>query len=214
MKITLYELYQMMLQQMGPTGWWPADSKNEIICEAILIQNTNAENAERATANLRIQTAFDGNALLDLPSAKLENLIRPAGFFKNKGKAIHNFFAWYHQFNYQPELVVQRFGKDMRKKLLTLHGIGNETADVLLTYVFDQPTFISDKYARSLFTHLGIKGLKDYQSLARRCQLTVAFSLADAQEFHGLIDEFGKKYLRRTDHFADSFLDDYQLILH
>lgn len=214
MALTLYQLYQRMLKEMGPTGWWPAESKNEIICEAILIQNTNATNAERATANLRQQTNFDGLALLSLSETELETLIRPAGFYKNKGKAIRGFFSWYQQFSFQPDAVVRQSGTKLRKELLKLRGIGNETADVLLTYVFDQPTFISDKYARTLFTHLGITGLTKYEDLAKRCQLDTQFSITDAQEFHGLIDEFGKKYFRRTDHFAESFLNGQRLTLH
>lgn len=208
MLLTLDTLYQKMLHHMGPTWWWPAVTKNEIICEAILIQNTNAENAERATQRLRETTAFDGDRLVNLPSAQLQDLIRPAGFYKNKSRAIHEFFEWYRQFNYLYSKVIHQFSPtSLRKILLQRHGIGNETADVLLTYVFDQPTFISDKYARTLFTHLGIRALTNYDSLARKCQLPDTFSVSDAQEFHGLIDEFGKRYLRRQDRFAKSFLN-------
>lgn len=213
MQLTLYQLYQKMLNQMGPTGWWPADSKNEIICEAILIQNTNAKNAERATAQLRSVTNFDGHKIVNLPLTALQELIRPAGFYQNKSRSIHEFFHWYEQFDFVDQKVVRQYGTDLRATLLKLRGIGNETTDVLLTYVFDQPTFISDKYARTLFTHLGIPKLTDYSSLAHQCHLGPEFSVHDAQEFHGLIDEFGKKYLRRTDRFANSFLKDDLLIL-
>lgn len=213
MQLNLYQLYQKMLAEMGPTGWWPANSKNEIICEAILIQNTTSTNAERAAANLRSTTNFNGKELLQLPMATLQELIRPAGFFKNKSRAIHEFFTWYDQFNFTAQLVVAHYQEQLRQTLMGLHGIGNETADVLLTYVFDQPTFISDKYARTLFTHLGITGLSDYQSLAKKCQLSSQFAVKDAQEFHGLIDEFGKQYLRRKDQFAISFLNADRLVL-
>lgn len=213
MKLNLYQLYQKMLKNMGPTGWWPADSKNEIICEAILIQNTNAENAERAAALLRDVTQYDSNKLTDLQLPKLQELVRPAGFYKNKSRSIHDFFQWYEQFNFEDQKVVAHYGAKLRPNLLKLRGIGNETADVLLTYVFDQPTFISDKYARTLFTHLGVQGLTDYSSLADQCQLSDDFTVQDAQEFHGLIDEFGKQFLRRTDHFAESFLNGDQLVL-
>lgn len=213
MSLTLYQLYQKMLTEMGPTGWWPADSKNEIICEAILIQNTNAENAERAAANLRDQTQFDGQHLLDLSPQQLQGAIRPAGFYKNKSRSIHEFFEWYARFDFDDREVVKEYGTKLRKQLLKMRGIGDETADVLLTYVFDQPTFVSDKYARTLFTHLGIAGLADYSALAKKCRLGNEFSAADAREFHGLIDEFGKHYLRRQDQFEQSFLMGDQLIL-
>lgn len=189
-------------------------NKNEIICEAILIQNTSAENAERATGNLRTATAFQGDQLVHLSQEKLQELVRPAGFYKNKSRAIHEFFEWYRQYDYLYSKVIRQYDLiTLRKILLQRRGIGNETADVLLTYVFDQPTFISDKYARTLFTHLGIPGLNNYESLANQCQLSTQFSVSDAQEFHGLIDEFGKKYLRRKDHFQESFLSGDHLVL-
>lgn len=213
MRLTLYQLYQKMLKEMGPTGWWPADSKNEIICEAILIQNTSALNAERATASLKTATHFEGKVLQKLPLTNLQSLIKTAGFYKNKSRAIHEFFCWYQQFNFDDQLVVKKLGKALRSELLKLRGIGDETADVLLIYVFDQVAFVSDKYARTLFTHLGIKGLNKYQDLAQQCHLSNSFSLKDAQEFHGLIDEFGKKYLRRNDQFTKSFLKEDTLVL-
>ncbi|WP_295728053.1 endonuclease III domain-containing protein [uncultured Limosilactobacillus sp.] len=214
MTLTLYQLYKLMLMKMGPTGWWPAESKNEIICEAILIQNTNSTNAEQAADNLRQKTAFNGQTLLQISTPELENLIRPAGFFKNKSRAIQGFFTWYQSFDFQSEAVIKKYGQGLRQELLSLRGIGNETADVFLTYVFDQPTFIADKYARTLFTHLGITGLAKYEDLAKQCQLDSNFSVSDAQEFHGLIDEFGKQYFRRQDRFTDSFLHGEQLTLH
>lgn len=214
MNLTIHDLYQKMLHSMGPTWWWPAHSKNEIICEAILIQNTNAENAERATAQLRKATKFNGRKILAIPMEHLQELVRPAGFFKNKSRAIHKFFQWYSQYNFLYTKVVRSFNVSaLREELLKRRGIGNETADVLLTYVFDYPTFISDKYARTLFSHLGVTGLTDYDSLAKQCQLTSQFSIGDAQEFHGLIDEFGKKYLRRQDRFNQSFLNGDRLTL-
>ncbi|WP_251546425.1 endonuclease III domain-containing protein [Limosilactobacillus caecicola] len=206
MELTVYQLYHKMLHRMGPTGWWPADSKNEIICGAILIQNTNSTNAERAVENLRQATNFAGAVLAQLDLTKLQELVRPAGFFKNKSRAIHEFFRWYQKFDFIDQAVTARYGSQLRATLLKLRGIGNETADVLRTYVFEQPVFVSDKYARTLFTHLGVTGLADYQSLAKQYQFGPEFSVPDAQEFHGLIDEFGKQYFRGQDRFSASFL--------
>lgn len=213
MKLTLYELYQKMLTTMGPTNWWPADSKAEIIIGAIMIQNTTQANAERAVANFKAATKFDPNAIRRLSTDELQAIIRPAVFFKNKSQAIHTIFDCTKPFDDNYDLIKRHFGSRLRKELLRLHGIGPETADVLLIYVFDTPVFVSDKYARTLFEQMGITGLRKYQDLAKIIKLDDPFTIKDAQEFHGLIDEFGKQWLHLVEKFHESFLADDQLLL-
>lgn len=191
---------------MGLVGQWPAENKSEIVVGAILVQNTNWLNVDKALANLQPLTHFMPAKLLAFDDAELQNLIRPAGFYRNKAKSIQSFFTWLQRFDFNYQQAANYYGGELRKQLLALRGIGNETADVLLTFVFDQPRFISDNYARRLMTHLGIRGLTTYQSLARQCQLDANFTVKDAQNFHGLIIEFGKRYFRGHDTFSQSFL--------
>lgn len=213
MKLSLEQLYQKMRREMGPSGWWPADSKTEIIIGAIMIQNTNWQNAARAVANFRQATQFEPAKICHLPLDQIQELVRPAGFYRNKSRSVQAVFAWLRRYEFDYQRIRAEHGDQLRNQLLTMHGIGEETADVLLTYVFDIPTFVSDKYARTLFTRLGITGLTDYRSLAQRCRLSPSFDVARAQDFHGLIDEFGKRYLRTPSTFQDSFLAGDQLKL-
>lgn len=214
MQLTLYNLYQKMLTHMGATNWWPADSKQQIIIEAILIQNTTELNATRASQLIKSVSNYDLQVLVDMPKENLEELVRPAGFMKNKSKAIQEVASWYLAHEENPAKIVQQYGSSLRKVLLSLHGVGPETADVLMAYIFDQPQFIADKYARTLFTQLGINDLTDYKSLAILfAELPQPFTFADAQEFHGLIDEFGKQYFHPVEDFQKSFLAGDQLIL-
>lgn len=213
MKLTITELYEKMYQNMGDSGWWPAESKAEIIIGAIMIQNTNWRNADKAVAGFRKQTNFDPNQIRQLTTAELYDLVRPAGFYKNKSRAVAAVFTWLSQYNDDYRQVCQALGPTLRKELLKLHGIGDETADVLLTYIFEQLTFISDKYARVLFTQLGIPNLTNYQSLARQVKLPANFTSAAAQDFHGLIYEFGKVYFHPLTKFQESFLAGDRLIL-
>ena len=207
MELTLYELYQKMLAHMGPTNWWPADSKEQIMIEAVLIQNTTEANATRASQLIREATAYDFECIVQLDSKILEDLVRPAGFMKNKSRAIQGLAQWYLDHDVAPKAICQAYGSRLREVLLGLHGVGPETADVLLTYIFDQPQFVADKYARTLFGLLGVEGLRDYQTLAKRLhRLPEPFTFADAQEFHGLIDEFGKAHFRPMEKFETSFL--------
>ena len=213
MQLTITQLYQKMRRQMGPSGWWPADSKEEIVIGAILIQNTNWRNADRALNLLRQATGLQPDRILALTMNQLHDLVRPAGFYRNKSKALVSVLSWLAQGNYDYPAIRQHYGPRLRQELRALHGVGPETADVLLTYIFDVPTFISDKYARTLFTYLGVTGLTDYQSLSQRCNLPDDFTPAMAKDFHGLIDEFGKVYFHPRDKFATSFLSDDTLAL-
>lgn len=213
MKLTVQELYWKMRQNMGPSGWWPADSKEEIIIGAILIQNTNWRNADRARLLFKKQTDFKPSLILAMTTEELQNAVRPAGFFRNKSKAIYSIFSWLDKYNFDYSAIKNIFGADLRHYLLQLHGVGEETADVLLTYVFEVPTFISDKYARTLFTLLGIQNLTDYRSLAKLYQLNNDFTVEMAKDFHGLIDEFGKVYFHPLTKFNESFLAHDELLL-
>ncbi len=214
MQLTLYNLYQKMLTHMGATNWGPADSKQQIIIEAILIQNTTELNATRASQLIRAASNYDLQVLVSMPKENLEELVRPAGFMKNKSKAIQEVASWYLAHEENPTKIVQQYGSSLRKVLLSLHGVGPETADVLMAYIFDQPQFIADKYARTLFIQLGINDLTDYKNLAiLLAELPQPFTFVDAQEFHGLIDEFGKQYFHPVEDFQKSFLAGDQLIL-
>lgn len=149
-----------------------------------------------------------------MPKENLEELVRPAGFMKNKSKAIQEVASWYLAHEENPTKIVQQYGSSLRKVLLSLHGVGPETADVRMAHIFDQPQFIADKYARTLFTQLGINDLTDYKSLAiLLAELPQPFTFVDAQEFHRLIDEFGKQYFHPVEDFQKSFLAGDQLIL-
>lgn len=209
--INQYDLFKIMLEEMGETGWWPAESRTEIVVGAILIQNTNWINADRALNQLKEATQLDQAKLLSLTEDTLQDLVRPAGFYKNKSKAIHSVLTWFDSHNNNLEGIKARYQGDLRKELLRLHGVGEETADVFLLYIFDLPVFVSDKYAQKLYTKLGIPGMDNYKAMRRLISLDPQFTIWEAQEFHGLIDEFGKLYLRGKGRFEESFLAGYRL---
>ena len=210
--ITLSELYQIMHATAGPSGWWPANSKEEILLGAILVQNTNWQNAARSLANIKAVTEFHPKKLAALSREQLKELIRPSGFYENKSRAIDEFLEKLAAWEFDYDAIRKASGTRLRDELLAFHGIGPETADVLRLYVFDQVAFVADSYARRLFTQLGREDFPTYASLAKRVTLA-GFSLEAAQDFHGQIDEFGKRYLQGKQRFEQSFLKDYRLLL-
>lgn len=211
-KINPVPLYHRLFAEMGPQHWWPADTKTEIVIGAILVQNTNWNNVDLALDNLRRVTNLEPARILKLPMARLQQLIRPSGFYVNKAKSLMGVLTWFAKYQEDFTGMVTHYGTNLRRQLLKLPGIGEETADSLLVYVFNQPTFIADKYARNLFGYLGFQGLDNYTKLKRRIILPADFSSQDAKEFHGLIDEFGKR-VKTEVQFQTSFLSDFTLKL-
>lgn len=209
--LTLFELYKRLSENLDVDRSWPASCKLEIVLGAILVQNTNWKNVEISLKNLFERTGFDGNLILGLLTAELEGLIRPSGFFVNKAKCIQETLQFLVTYDFDFVLLASDFGSELRKSLLKIRGIGDETADVLLLYVFDQKVFISDKYASKLLEKVGVFNLKNYKSIAEKIKLTEEFTLEQAQEFHILIIEFGQRYLNRGKTHDENFLTGYEL---
>lgn len=206
LQLTMKQLFDKMLIAMGPQGWWPADSKWEIVLGAILVQNTNWNNVVRSLHNLRELTQFSPQHIATLPLHTLQDAITPSGFYRNKSRAITEMYTWLQQYHFDLEKINNIYKDQLRSQLLRMFGIGFESADVLLLYVFDRVEFIADKYAQKLFNHMGVQPYSDYKKLKVAVTLTPDFTLEQAQEFHGLIDEFGKLYLGNKNKWTSSFL--------
>lgn len=208
----LKELYELLLKQQGPSEWWPADSKIEIILGAILVQNTNWQNAARSLANLKTLTNFQTEQLVALTQSEILVAIRPSGFYRNKSQSLFEVLQWFGDWQFDYQKIQEHYDDTLRETLLQLRGIGEETADVFLLYIFDQPVFVADSYARRLMVHVGWEPLPNYQSLKRLTTTQMkGFTALEAQDFHGQIDEFGKDWLRGKDRFNESFLAGFSL---
>lgn len=186
--ITVNELYHILYAKLGPRKWWPARSTEELICGMILIQNTNYKNVYRSLANLDSATNFGLTALLTLPEDQLQELIRPSGFYKNKSRYLRAVLTEYRDHYHE---LASLPTPALRQHLRNLPGVGNETADVLLLYVFMRPAFVADSYSRRLFARLRDTDAT-YEQLQRVIAPQMHLSIQEAQEFHALLDDYGK----------------------
>ena len=187
------QLYQTLRAEFGPQGWWPADNDVEMLCGMILVQNTNWQNVDQSLANLRQATNFDLATILGLPEAELQGLIRPSGFYRNKARAIRNVLTMYR--DEYPALRTWATSA-LRKHLLAIKGVGFETADVMLVYLFDRAVMVADNYARRVVAaRWGLT--TTYQSLWAAAMADFPLTAAEAKEFHALLDEAGKRLSRR-----------------
>jgi endonuclease-3 related protein len=197
-KKTLIKIYYKLYSFYGPQYWWPGDTPFEIAIGAILTQNTNWTNVERAMKNLKDAKALSAKALHNLPIQKLASLIKPAGYFNIKAKRLKAFVDFLVD-NYDGSMKRMK-GEDvepLRKNLLCVHGIGPETADSILLYALGKPVFVIDAYTKRVLSRHGIlhynASYDEYQSLFHY------YLDKDAQlfnEYHALFVRVGKDYCR------------------
>jgi endonuclease-3 related protein len=196
--MNLLELYRALSDAYGPQGWWPADSPFEVIVGAILTQSTNWRNVERAIENLKKHNVLTTKRLSKLPEEKLAQLIRPSGYFRQKAKKLKAFVAHLHA-HYGGDLrgMLAQPTKKLRAELLSIWGIGPETADSIMLYAANKPVFVVDAYTKRIFSRLGlISSQISYDELQRLCMAQLPKSAKLFNEYHALLVRHGKEICR------------------
>ncbi|MFC6200464.1 endonuclease III domain-containing protein [Lactiplantibacillus nangangensis] len=216
--MTIDELYHLMLTTMGPQHWLesgvaPAETPWEILWGGVLVQNTNWRNVDYALENLKQATQFEPQRLLELSSAELTTLVKPAGFYTRKVPTLQGLANWSSQYDFDLARIRALPAPQIRRELKALKGIGDETADYFTMYVFNKPTIIVDTYLRRLFGWLGLALPSSYVKAQALIAANWDYDFPMAREFHALIVEFGKQ-VKAVPAFQQSFLADQQLHLH
>jgi len=195
---TLTEIYQLLFDRFGPQHWWPGETPFEIITGAILTQNTNWTNAEKAIANLKSADCLTPEKLHHFDVSKLTELIRPAGYYNIKAKRLKNFLNWLFR-DYNGRLTnLENLDTDrLRAELLAIKGIGHETADSILLYAFNRCIFVVDVYtARIAFRHGLIEPGADYEQLRELFQSNLPPDSQLFNEYHALLVKVGKEFCK------------------
>ncbi len=200
MKEKLEDMYERMFSFFGPQNWWPADTALEVMIGAILAQNTNWKNVEKAISNLKEKELLDVLKLYEIPEQELSLLIRPAGYFKVKAKRIKNLISHIVK-NYNSELS-NFFSLDtssLRQELLSIKGIGPETADSILLYAAHRPVFVVDAYTfRIMKRHNLIWDEISYEELQQLFMKNLPNDEQLFNEFHALIVQTGKHFCKKN----------------
>jgi endonuclease-3 related protein len=196
----LSEIYQLLFDRFGPQNWWPGETQFEIITGAILTQNTNWANVEKAIANLKSANLLTPEKLYHLDTSKLAELIRPAGYYNIKATRLKNFLNWlFHSHDGRLENLENLDTDHLRAELLAIKGIGRETADSILLYAFGRPIFVVDAYtARVAVRHGLIEQDADYEQLRDLFQSNLPHEVQLFNEFHALLVRLGKDFCRPT----------------
>ncbi len=180
--------FETLFDYYGPQKWWPCQTgvRWEIVAGAILTQNTAWTNVERAIGNLLFSGVMSPKCVLVTPDTELQELIRPAGFFKQKCTYLKAMAA----FMLERELAFEQSADvgALRKELLSVKGVGRETADSILLYAFNKPIFVIDAYTRRVAErHLQLDGTLPYDTLQKIFMDALPSDAAIYNEYHALI---------------------------
>lgn len=194
--MTLNAMYKKLYAYFGPQGWWPGETPFEVMIGAILTQNTNWENVEKAIHNLKHAKVFSLPKMLRMPSMRMARLIRPAGYFNLKSKRLKEFLRFLKQrFNADISRMRKENLNTLRQMLLQVNGIGPETADSILLYALDKPIFVVDAYTkRILERHKFIKSKSDYQGVQNLFMQNLKKDVKLFNEYHALLVRLGKDF--------------------
>jgi len=194
----LENIYQRLYSKFGPQKWWPARTRFEVIIGAILTQNTNWGNVEKAIENLRRAGLLAPQRFHNVSLAELADLIKPAGYFNVKAKRLKNFIDFFFE-EYDGDLrkMAVEATDVLREKLLQVNGIGPETADSILLYALDKPIFVVDAYTKRILSrHNLIKPDSDYHSIQKLFMENLRNNRKMFNEYHALIVHVGKHFCK------------------
>jgi len=195
----LLEIYKRLMAHYGPQHWWPADEPFEVMVGAILTQSAAWGNVEKAITNLKAAGALSPEGIRRLPPAELADIIRPSGYFNAKAGKLQSLSSWLGD-KYSDDLG-RLFASDigpLREQLLSVHGIGPETADSIILYAADKPIFVIDAYTRRIMGRVGLSPADGsygaYQSLFMD---NLPADVRLFNEYHALLVCLAKNVCRR-----------------
>ncbi|MGO9621793.1 MAG: endonuclease III domain-containing protein [Desulfobaccales bacterium] len=205
----LQKLYEKLWRSFGPQGWWPGETPFEVALGAILTQNTNWNNVAKVMVRLRAEDRLTAAALTALPEAELAELFRPAGYYNLKARRVKNFLTFLRE-EYQGSLslMTRHSLEKLRPRLLAVKGIGPETADSILLYALEKPTFVVDAYTfRILSRHQLAPESCAYEDLRRLFMDHLPADVELYQEYHALLVRLGKEWCRPQPLCQSCFLE-------
>ena len=191
-------IYQRLMVRYGPQHWWPANEPFEVIVGAILTQSAAWGNAEKAITNLKAAGALSPEALRRLPQREVARLIYPSGYYNAKALKLKSFAHWLEE-HYHDNLDKLFAGNidHIRQQLLSIHGIGDETADSIILYAANKPIFVIDAYTRRIITRAGLApDGNNYAAYQAMFMSTLPADTGLFNEYHALLVCLAKNICR------------------
>jgi endonuclease-3 related protein len=194
------KIYKTLYKTFGPQYWWPGETPFEIIVGAILTQNTNWYNASRAIENIKIAGLLDPKKLLK-ERRKIPHLIKTSGFYRMKSRYLCAFLEHFvTNYDGRVEKMAEMETRALRRELLSIQGIGPETADAILLYALGKRIFVVDGYTRRIFSRHGmVEPDVSYGTLQDKIENNLPKNTRIYNEFHALLVRAGKEYCRKNE---------------
>ena len=196
----LHTVYDRLFGAFGPQRWWPGESPLEVMVGAVLVQNTSWKNVERAIGNLRAAGLLSPEGLHQIDLRELEEEIRPAGYYRRKAVRLKNLIdLLFDQYGGSVDAMFATPFDLLRERLLGVNGIGPETADSILLYAGNLPTFVVDTYTHRVLARHGWIGFDaDYHALKELFEETLERDARLFNEYHALLVRVGHLHCRKT----------------
>ena len=195
---TLHYIFRRLLDHYGPQHWWPAEEPFEVIVGAILTQSTAWTNVEKAINSLKNSGNLSPVALRRLSDSELAGLIHSCGYYNVKARRLKSFVNWFGE-KYNDDLDKMFTGdiKILRQALLTVYGIGEETADSIILYAGNRPVFVIDAYTRRILDRLGLTpDHNSNTSYQEYFEMNLPADTGLFNEYHALLVQLGKDVCR------------------
>ncbi|WP_299691709.1 endonuclease [uncultured Vibrio sp.] len=187
----ILDVFNTLEQHYGYFDWWQREDPYEIVLGAILVQNTNWKNAEKALTNLGDKCA--PRSVADMGLDDLAQKIRSSGYYNQKAIKLKAVTKWFSKYQYDISVVREQDKDQLRKELLEVKGIGGETADAILVYAIGKPSFVIDAYARRIFTRNGLDVPKSYEKFRALMETVIPLDTKKYGYYHGLLVEHGQQ---------------------
>ena len=202
----ILKFYQKLYRHFGPQHWWPGETPFEVMVGAILTQNTAWKNVERAIENLKKENALSPEEINKMNIEKLAQLIKPSGFYNLKAKRLKSFIERFMEdFHGDIQGMKKLEKRRLREWLLSIPGIGRETADSIILYAIEKPIFVVDAYTRRIFSRHGfIKGDEDYDEIQEIFHKNLPVDTGLFNEYHALIVRLGKDYCKKQNPLCET----------
>lgn len=209
------QIYESLLRHFHQQHWWPITLENELmpkyhkniilnekqkleICfGAILTQNTNWKNVEKAITELNKNKLIGVNKILKIKNEELAKIIKSSGYHNQKAKKLKNFCEFLSKnYNGKLSLLFKNNIEALRKELLSINGVGPETADSIILYAAKKPIFVVDAYTKRVFSRIEFKEQK-YEDLQKLFMSNLPNNERLFNEYHALIVELGKNICKK-----------------
>lgn len=195
----LQQLYQHLFDCYGPQHWWPGDTPFEVIVGAILTQSTAWINVEKAIAKLKEADMLDPVCLRQIPVDDLARLIRSSGYYNVKARKLKAFVERMGEYHDSLEKMFAPDIPQLRAELLSIYGIGEETADSIILYAAEKSIFVIDAYTHRIMDRLGLNpDYGNYAALQRVFMEGLPHDEKLSNEYHALFVQHGKGTCKKT----------------